>query len=134
MIMGIFGFFKRKQKAKQIQKPAFIERRILPRWQISAEAKIKYDGQESYINCHIANLNMRGFCLITPQKLPLDCCHFTIYFNEKYFFDVEAQVLWCNESEGKNIYGAKFSRIRDSDKEKMYQMMRENFPNQIRNY
>ena len=132
--MGIFGFFKRKQEAGAQQKSVFIERRFLPRWRISTEARVKYDEQKEYINCQIVNLNMRGFSLITSQKLPRDCRHLTIYFSEKYIFNVEIQILWREESENKNSYGAKFTLIRDLDKEKMYRMMRENFPNQIGKY
>jgi hypothetical protein len=132
--MGIFSFFKGKHEVKQSKKPVFIERRILPRWQISAPAKLRWEGQNEFLDCQVINLNMRGFSVAIGQKIPRDCRQLTIYFSEKYIFTVEIAISWQDESEGKNTYGAKFTRIRDLDKEKMYQMMRDNFPNQIRTY
>jgi hypothetical protein len=132
--MGILNFFNKKRESKQANKPIFIERRMLPRWQISAAAKLKWEGQNEFVDCEIINLNMRGFSVAIAQKIPRDCRELTIYFSEKYFFTVEIILSWQAESAGKNTYGAKFTRIRDSDKEKMYRMMRDDFPNQIGGY
>lgn len=128
--MGLFGFFKKKQ----IQEESFKEQRMLPRWAISAKAKIKYDSSDEYIDCHVRNLNMRGFSVIMTQKIPPDCNHFTLYFNENFFFTVDIVILWHKETEGKYTYGIKFSRIRDSDREKMYKMMRQDFAEHIEKY
>lgn len=128
--MGLFGFSKKKK----IEAPeTFKERRALPRWAISAKAKIKRDGQ-SDIDCEVRNLNMRGFAVVTANKIPPDCLHFTLYFNERFFFTVDVMIVWQKEAEGKNIYGIKFTRIRDADREKMYQMMRQDFPEHLEKY
>jgi hypothetical protein len=132
--MGILKFFNKKRESKQAIKPIFIERRVLPRWQISAPAKLRWEGQNEFIDCEVINLNMRGFSAVIAQKIPRDCRQLTIYFSEKYIFTVEISLSWQDESAGKNTYGAKFTRIRDSDKEKMYQMMRSDFPDRIRTY
>ena len=123
--MGLFSFFQKKKEP--LAKPAFTEKRLLPRWQISAPAKIKWYGQSDYLPCQVRDLNMRGFCLILDTKITEYNGRIELYFNEKYFFDIEVSVTWHKEIDNKQIYGFKFLKIRDADKEKLYQMMKENF-------
>jgi len=105
------------------------ERRILPRWKIEASAKIKWDDTQDYLHCEAVDLNMKGVCLATPNAIPEGKNFLEICFNEKYFFGLGVSVVWHKEIAGKQIYGLKFLKVRDYDKEKIYQMMTENFPN-----
>jgi hypothetical protein len=61
------------------------------------------------------------------EKIPEPNTRVELFFSEKYFFNIEISVTWHKEAEGKQIYGVKFSKICDSDKEKIYRMMNENF-------
>ncbi len=124
--MGLFNLFKKKEIP--LQKPAFIEKRLLPRWKIAAAAKIKWPGAKDYVACEIKDLNMRGLCLALGESLPEYNLHAELYFNEKYFFDIEFAVTWHKEIDGKQVYGVSFLKVRDADREKIYQMMKENFP------
>lgn len=123
--MGLFSFFKKKKDLPA--KPAFVEKRLLPRWKIAAPAKIKWQNSKDYLACEVRDLNMRGFCLSTTEKIPEANAYVELYFNEKYFLDIEILVTWHKEAEAKQIYGIRFLKIRDSDREKIYQMMKENF-------
>ena len=123
--MGLFGFFKKKQQAPA---HAFKERRNLPRWKISANATIKWVGQEDYVDCSIKDLNLKGFAVIITKDIPQNCGSVDINFHERFFFNVEISIIWHKQAEGKHIYGVKFTRLRDSDKEKIYQMMCLDFP------
>ncbi|HNW38971.1 MAG TPA: PilZ domain-containing protein [Candidatus Omnitrophota bacterium] len=123
--MGLFSFFQKKKELPP--KSAFTEKRLLPRWKITAQAKIKWPGALDYVACEVRDLNMRGFCLVVKDKIPKYDTQVELYFNDKYFFNVEISVTWHKEADGKQIYGIKFLRVRDSDREKIYQMMKENF-------
>lgn len=123
--MGLFSFFNKKNEPPP--KPAFVERRFLPRWKISAPAKIRPAGQTDYLPCEIRDLNMRGFCLVTSEKLSDYNTRVELYFNDLYFFPADITVTWHKEVEGKQVYGVRFDQVRDSDREKIYRMMKENF-------
>ncbi len=123
--MGLFSFFQKKKVLPP--KPAFVEKRLLPRWKIAAAAKIKWQGAKDYVACEVKDLNMRGFSLALTEKIPEASCRAELYFNEKYFFDIEICVTWHKEVEAKQVYGIRFLKVRDSDREKIYQMMKENF-------
>jgi hypothetical protein len=124
--MGLFDFLRKRNAP--LPEPAFAEKRLLPRWKIAFPAKVKWQGQEDYLACEVRDLNMKGLSLSIADKIPDPNVHMELYFNEKYFFDIEAAVIWHKEGGAKQIYGLKFSKIRDSDKEKIYQMVKENFP------
>ncbi|MDD5561146.1 MAG: PilZ domain-containing protein [Candidatus Omnitrophica bacterium] len=123
--MGLFNFSRKKKDLPQ--KPGFIERRMLPRWKIVSSAKVKLQNSEDYIACEVRDLNLRGFCLGVAEEISGNEVRMELYFNEKYFFDIEASVTWHKEADGKHIYGLKFLRVRDSDREKIYQMMKDIF-------
>jgi hypothetical protein len=126
--MGLFDFFKKK---KEPPKEELQERRMLPRWKVSTPAKVKYRGSDAYIACEVKDLNMKGCALALEEKIPEGTVGLGLYFNDRYFFDIEIEVAWHKEADNKQFYGVRFTRVRDSDKEKMFLMMRENFPNQL---
>jgi len=109
----------------------FVEKRLLPRWKISTSAKIKWQDSKDYVNCEAMDLNMKGICLSSIDKIPEANNAVEFCFNEKYFFEIGISFVWHKEVEGKQIYGLKFLRVHDYDKEKIYQMMKENFPNHL---
>jgi hypothetical protein len=124
--MGLFSFFFKKKKV-EILKPAFVEKRLMPRWKIAALAKIRWQDAKDYLPCEVMDLNMRGFRLSIAEKIPETDAHVQLYFNDKYFFDIEISITWHKKAETREIYGIKFLKVRDSDREKIYQMMKENF-------
>jgi c-di-GMP-binding flagellar brake protein YcgR len=130
--MGLFNFFQKKKEIPS--KPAFAEKRLLPRWKIQSSAKIRWQGAKDYVACEVRDLNLRGFCLVLPDKIPGYNIQAELYFNEKYFFDIEISVTWHKETEGRQFYGIKFLKIRDLDREKIYQMMKENFAGHFGKY
>ena len=127
--MGIFSFFQKKKNLTP--KPGFIEKRLLPRWKIQTLAKIKWQDAKDYLACEVIDLNMRGFCLSMTEKIPEIDGLVELYFNDKYFFNIEISFVWHKEINGKQVYGIKFLKVRDSDKEKIYLMMKENFASRL---
>lgn len=123
--MGIFSFFRKKAEPPEPAAPK--EKRALPRWKISAPAKIKWLDKSDYLACEVRDLNMKGFSIVVTEKIPEGCTRAEIYFNEKFFFDIEMAVIWHKEADCKQVYGIKFTRVRESDKEKIFQMLKENY-------
>jgi hypothetical protein len=126
--MGLFDFLKKKNDP--VPEPPK-EQRLLPRWKISASAKIRLTAGAAFVPCEVKDLNLKGCCLVLEQALPEGCAEVGIYFNEKYYFDVGIAVVWHKEIENKQVYGIKFTRVRDVDKEKIFQMVRDDFPGQL---
>jgi hypothetical protein len=126
----LFWFSRKKAIPASSRK----ERRMLPRWAIYAKAKIRLKDEDAYVDCEVRNLSMRGFCLATSLKLPECCPALTLYFNEKYFFTAETNVIWRKDHDGRHSYGMRFVKIRDTDKEKIYQMMHQDFPQHLQKY
>lgn len=127
--MGLFNWFKKKQPLKQ--DPLAKERRLLPRWEISCSAQVKWEGQSEFIECEIRDLNFRGCRIVLAKPLGETCSKLTIRFSEDYIFDAEICILWQTVVGEKRIYGARFTRLRDQDKEKIYQFVFAHFPDQI---
>lgn len=123
--MGLFSFFRKK---KEPSEQVFTERRLLPRWGIRAPVKIKWKDSDAYLACEVRDLNMKGLSLVMAEKIPEGYTAAQLYFNEKYFFDIEMAVVWHKKEENnKHVYGMRFTRLRDQDKEKLFAMMKENF-------
>lgn len=127
--MGLFDFFRKK--AAPIQQ-GFKENRLVPRWKISAPAKVKLAGSNDYLDCVIKDLNLKGFCLIIPGKIPEECEGLELCFSDNYLFSIGITISWYKEIDGKHLYGIKFTRLRDQDKERIFQMMQERFPAHFR--
>ena len=127
--MGLFGFFKRKKRQPVKE---FLERRIIPRWKINARAKLKWEGRDDYLECRIRDLNLKGFAVSLSQRLPGQCTKMTLNFNDRFLFPIEVAVIWSTEEEGKIVYGLRFTRVRDADRETMYQMVHHDFPEALK--
>ena len=105
------------------------------RWQVDKDAKMDLLGDESgRLNCAIKDICVRGVRVCVNQKLPQEA---TININldlcvDVSLRDVEAKVVWRQESEEANTYGLSFERIREMDKTKIYDFVHKNFPQEIR--
>ncbi len=128
--MGLFSFFNKK---KELIKETLKEKRLIPRWKISAPAKIKWSKETEYSPCEVKDLNMRGCSLLLTRKIPEGCLAGNLYFNERFFFDIEIAIVWQKEADNKYSYGIKFTRFRDADKEKLFKMIREDFSAHMNN-
>ncbi len=126
--MGFFNLFKRKD-APPLE-PVRAKRQT-PRWKISAPAKIKWEVSLDYIPCVVEDLNMKGLCLSLSEGIPEGCLSAKLYFNERFFFEIEFIVIWHQEINHKQCYGLKFSRFREADKEKLFLMIREDYSSHL---
>lgn len=111
------------------------DRRNATRWQISWKAKIKLEGEESLANCVISDINFKGLNLIcslklqpdTFIKLDLNLCEDCV------LTDAEVWISWHRCVGEQNIYGLYFNKLRDDDKERLFNFIRDRFPKVLHN-
>ncbi|MBU0547728.1 MAG: PilZ domain-containing protein [Candidatus Omnitrophica bacterium] len=123
--MGLFSFPKDNQ---DLIKQTSGDKRLVPRWKISVPAKIKLEGFNSYLDCEVRDLNLKGFSLVIAKKILKKRTGAKLCFNKKFSFNIETLVLWSKAADNKYVYGMKFTRILDADRERILQMMNEDFP------
>jgi len=108
-----------------------IQRRYT-RWKIKNEAKVRLEGAEAFAGCLINDISFSGIQISLAQKLPKDTSlKLSIILSDGSALDVEVWVVWHKQIDGHNIYGLYFTRIKDQDKEKIYQFMRRYFPQEL---
>jgi hypothetical protein len=102
-------------------------RRRFARWKVGLPAKIKLSGAEKFINCHIDDISMMGVKISMPLKLSEDkFIKLTIALSDAFVLNIETWVGWRKSVDGVNVYGLYFTRISDTDKEKIYQYIKSN--------
>lgn len=108
------------------------ERRQLSRWQVNKEAKVKLEGAAAFASCSLKDINLKGAQISLALKLPKDAfLKLNLVLAEDFILSVEVWIVWHKMIDGHNLYGFYFSKIKDADKEKVYQFIRHNFPEQL---
>jgi hypothetical protein len=128
--MGIFGFFRKRQAEKK-EAVAPAEQRLLPRWEINCLAKVHWEGRSDFVFCQLKDLSFRGFKIALLEQLPEDCTSIELRFSDDFIVAADIKLLWHRRIENQETYGAYFIRLRDQDKERLYQFVSHNFPDQI---
>ncbi|MDD5116595.1 MAG: PilZ domain-containing protein [Candidatus Omnitrophica bacterium] len=123
--MGLLDFFREEEEKFDFRGS---NKRLAPRWTVAVPAKIKFAGNSGYSPCEVRDLNLKGFSLFVSKKILKKRLPVRLYFSEKYSFKVEITILWSKPGNGKYLYGVKFSKIIDSDRERLLNMMNEDFP------
>lgn len=107
-------------------------RRQVARWQMDMPAKVRLEDAASFVNCTLSNISLKGCKIVLPEELPQDkYFKLSIVLSGDYSLNIEAWVAWHKTVDGHNIYGIYFSKVKDSDKEKIYKFIRSDFPEQI---
>lgn len=108
------------------------DRRCIIRWQINRQARLKLEGAEAFVNCHIQDICFKGIKMVLGMKLQKDTfLKLRLCLSEDCMMDVEVWVAWHKTIDGHNLYGLYFTKIKDLDKEKIYKFMYKNFPQQL---
>ena len=108
------------------------ERRMVPRWELNCQAQVRWEGREQFVPCEIKDLNYRGFKIRLNQEIPEGASALIFRFSENFSINCTVKFAWSSQAEGKFIYGASFTRLKDADKERLYQFVLQNFPQSIR--
>ncbi len=102
------------------------------RWQIDRIAKVKLEGAEAFADCLVKDISFMGLKISLALKLPKDAfLKLKVVLSEETIFDLEVWVVWHKGIDGYHIYGFYFSKIKDQDKDKIYQFMRKFYPQQL---
>lgn len=108
------------------------DRRKLTRWQANKETKVKLEGAEALAKCSLRDINLKGAQIALAIKLPKDVfLKLSLVLAEDFILNLEVWVVWQKTIDGHYVYGIYFSRINDADKEKIYQFVRQYFPEQL---
>jgi hypothetical protein len=122
--MAWFGLFRKKEAPVQ---KSFQERRLIPRWPVKASVQVRGVDGGAIFECDLLDINMKGFAVCFKGKYPPELTTVTLVINGHHF-SVEITPVWHQQRSGADCYGFKFTRLREADRERLYHMMREEFP------
>lgn len=108
-----------------------INRRFV-RWQIDHEVKVKLEDAPAPVSCTLNDISFMGAKVCLPFRLASDTfVKLCLSLSEETKLDVEVWVAWHKTIDGHHEYGLYFTKIKDSDKEKIYQFIRCNHSDKI---
>lgn len=108
------------------------DKRNIPRWQISRQAQLQLEGEEHFVQCCVRDINFKGMQVCSGIKLGKDSfIKFKLFLAEDYILEVQAWVVWHKTVNNISSYGLYFERIKDGDKEKICEFIREFYPREI---
>ena len=108
-----------------------IQRRF-KRWDLNHKIQVRTGDSSESVECVVNDISYMGARISVPCKLPLDTftkLHFV--FDAEFILEVEVWVVWHRAVDNHNCYGLYFTRIKDQDKEKIYQFVRKHAPQEI---
>ena len=108
------------------------DRRRFMRWQIDRQARVKLEASPAFTDCHLKDISLKGTQISLEQKLEKDkFLRLNLALSKEFTLDIEVWVAWHKSVDGHNVYGLYFAKIKDNDKEKIYQFIRRYFPQEI---
>jgi c-di-GMP-binding flagellar brake protein YcgR len=109
-----------------------IKRRFV-RWQINKEAKVSLGASPKFISCILNDISYMGCRLTLPLRLPKDTYQkISLALDEVTVIEVEAWVVWSKHLDGHYIYAFYFTKIKDTDKEKIYRYVLQTIPEEMK--
>lgn len=109
-----------------------IEQRQVGRWEIGRQVKVKLAGAYAFAPSYIKDLNFKGVQIALKIKLPeAEPFKFSLNLSGDIILEVEATAAWHKVIEDYNVYGLYFNKISDADKEKIFQFLLRDFPEQV---
>jgi hypothetical protein len=108
------------------------DKKRVNRWEINKPVQIKLEGAMAFAECLLKDINFKGIKVILNLRLTVDShINFILKLSEEYSLQCEAWVVWHRNIDGKSIYGLYFTKLSDSDKEKIYKFVYQNVPREI---
>jgi hypothetical protein len=100
-----------------------VERREIPRWEVKREAKVWMPQTQGFSHCIIEDFHLKGMCVSFDKKLPQQgSLRMSFALGDGFdMIKIEAKIPWAKEEQGRYIYGLSFSRIFETDKDKIAQ-------------
>ena len=105
------------------------DRRRINRWKVNRSCEVKIGGAQEFTSCTLKDVSLKGMQVALKMKLPKDTfLKLSLFCHEKCTLDMEAWVVWQRPIMDGHSYGFYFSKIADSEKEKIYKFVRECYP------
>lgn len=102
------------------------------RWQVNRDALLRLDQRQDLLDCHVNDINYKGLQVCVNEELAHDKpLKFNIVLSDDYSLDIESRIVWRKRIADSNVYGIYFTRIKDRDKEKIYQFVRKFSPKEL---
>lgn len=99
-----------------------VDRRQIPRWQIRQKMKIRLKGALTFVDCYVHDINLKGMQVAFPMELPDETCvRMNMALTKDVNVETEAHIPWHRQDGKRHIYGLSFSKIKDGDKDQIYE-------------
>lgn len=109
------------------------EQRGASRWHIERSAQLKLEGAVAPADCQVKDISFKGLRMVFRQKLATDTfVKLSICLDQECILNIEVWVVWHKIVMDTNVYGLYFTKIQDSDKNKLYRFIQANFPQLLR--
>ena len=97
------------------------ERRQLPRWQVNRQVKVWLSQMQEFNQCIIEDINLKGMCASFDKQLPQER---PVYMSlgledDSDIMQLEVNLSWSKEDQGRYVYGLSFIKIAEHDKNKI---------------
>jgi len=107
-------------------------RRRFARWRIDRQVRVRLEDAPTYTKWIVQDISFKGLRAYVGLKLHLDTfLKLDLVLNDETILELEVWVVWHKSVGGRNLYGFYFSRIKDPDKERIYQFVRKFYPQQL---
>ncbi len=109
------------------------EQRRNTRWLISRPIKIKLSGEGDFFDGRLIDINYRGLQLsLGPKVIEKDqFLNLSILLAADFTLGIETWVVWHRVIDGRNHYGFYFTRIKDSDKDRLFKYVIKSAPQEV---
>lgn len=108
------------------------ERRLARRWNTNYQAQVAFGTGKEFVPCQVKDINFKGAQLAVAENLEKDIFKkMTLMLSEDISLEIEFWLAWAKKSGQQHIYGLYFTKITDSDKEKIYKFVYQNYRQEI---
>lgn len=112
-----------------------IEQRTVPRWRVQRQTVARIEEDVLRNKCCLEDLSFKGMCLSFSEALPTKSLfRIVLSLMDGLEIDVLVEVRWVSQRNGRHVYGMSFNRIKDADKDGIYQYLHKNFTEQWRQH
>ena len=111
------------------------ERRQLPRWEVKKEIKVWIPMTQGFGHCVVEDMHLKGMRVSFNKPLPRqESVGMSFAIGDGFdFIKIEAKIPWSKEDQGRYVYGLLFSKVDDSNKDRLSQYMITNADDQFKN-
>ncbi len=108
------------------------ERRLVARWCINYQTQVAFGPSRDFVPCQIKDINFKGVQLAAQENLEKDVFKkMTLKLSTDISLEIEFWLAWVKKVGNQHIYGLYFTKVSDSDKEKIYKFVYHNYPQEM---